>query len=115
MSAACPELGFRLVVSFANGTPQPTIEACRSVFEYDVLDRNSLFAIDLRSDYARRRSQEPNGETFSAVGARDWGYIVQREGDQATEADRKMIRDWIVARFEDATITVGPIVDLSEG
>lgn len=95
MSAACPELGFRLVVTFAASTAQSSIEACRSVFQYDVIDRNNLIAI--------------------GGGPREWRYTITKEGGQATDADRELVRDWIAQHFGDASISVGPIVDLSGG
>ena len=95
MTASCPELGFRLVVSFADATAQSSIEAIRAVFQQDAIDRNNLIAI--------------------GGGAREWRYTITREGGQAAEADRTLVRDWIEERCRDATISASPIVDLREG
>jgi uncharacterized protein YggL (DUF469 family) len=40
-------------------------------------------------------------------------YVVRREGSQATDADRRVVRDWSRRWAARATIVVGDLVDVS--
>ncbi len=81
------------MVTFAEGKSQSSIEALRSVFLSDIIDRNDL--------------------SCTGGGQREWHYTITRPGDQATDADRELVARWC-AQFSDMSCTTSTIHDVGE-
>jgi uncharacterized protein YggL (DUF469 family) len=93
MSAPCPALGFII-----------TIDLRPSVSEADI-DTLVDDLIDLL---------ESHGLQTGGGGDTTLEFVVNREGGQATDADRALVRDWAARWSDHAAISVGDIVDLSD-
>ena len=93
MSAPCPVYGF--VVSVV--LDAHTTDAQRTALMDDLID--TLEAGDL---------------LMGGRGDRVLEYVINREGDQATEADRQRVVAWAARWSDRGVITVSDLVDLSE-
>jgi uncharacterized protein YggL (DUF469 family) len=94
MSAPCPALGFVVTM-----TRRPNIGEA----DVDVL-------IDAFIDVL-----ESHGLQTGGVGDTTLEFVVSREGGQATDVDRTVVREWAAQWTAQANIVVGDIVDLSDG
>lgn len=92
MSAPCPVLGFVIRVTMAPAAAESDIDA--------LID--DLMAL-----------LETNGLVGAGEGDRTLEFVVHRDGSQATEQDREIIRAWSSRWTHDATVDVGPIADLN--
>ena len=92
MSAPCPALGFNITIA-----PRPTVDEAR----IDAL-------VDSLIDFL-----ESHGLQTGNAGA-TLEFAINREGGQATDADRALVREWAARRSDDAEISVGDIVDLGD-
>ena len=93
MSAPCPALGFNA-----------TVEPRSSMGEADI---DAL--VDDLIDFLESHGLQTNGANDVTL-----EFAINREGDQATDADRALVREWSARWSDDAVITVGEIVDLSD-
>jgi uncharacterized protein YggL (DUF469 family) len=93
MSAPCPVYGFVVSVVF----DARTTDAQRAALMDDLID--TLEAGDL---------------LMGGRGDRVLEYVINREGDQATEADRQRVLAWAARWSESGVIMVSDLVDLSE-
>lgn len=87
MSAPCPILGFIVTIAL----PDDGVAAVRDLV--DVLEAHGLTA------------RHGVGQVIELV--------VHREGSQATDADRAIVRDWAARWSGRATVTVGDLIDLA--
>jgi hypothetical protein len=53
-----------------------------------------------------------SGHGLEATGPGTLAFVVTREGGQATNNDREIVRDWSARWSNVASITVGDLVDL---
>jgi len=90
VSAACPAFGFELVL--------------RSTPGLDAAGRRAL-------EDALAATVASHGLSAARTGGR---YVITRDGGQAIDADRDVLRAWAAGRPEVAAATVGPLVDLHE-
>ena len=93
MSAACPALAFELVLRLTPGLDAAGRRALHDALAATVAS-HGLSAAG-RGDAAPR-------------------YVITRDGGQAIDADREVLRAWAAARAEVAEVAVGPLVDLHE-
>jgi hypothetical protein len=91
MSAPCPSLCF--VVTVRVGEHAPTADALR-----------------LLADFSRLL--DANGLSVRTLGLE---HVVCREGSQATDSDRSLVRLWAGQWAAVADVDVGDIVDMSHG
>lgn len=94
MSAPCPVLGF--VVMLAVGS-----EADRAPIAADLvetLERSGLTA-----------EPRSNGRTSGSL-----QYLVQRDGAQATDEDRALVRGWAARWVGRAETSIGDLIDLNQ-
>jgi uncharacterized protein YggL (DUF469 family) len=97
MSAPCPVLGF---VVRATMDPSATESDVDTVVD-------ELIAL-----------LERTGLVAGGGGKRTLEFVVHREGSQATDQDREIVRTWATehtATQSIATIAVGPIIDVNIG
>lgn len=93
MSAACPVFGFIVYAKLRPAVTDVEAGALRDDF-IDLLGANGL---------------------FTARGAeREFEYVVQREGDQATDADRQLIQRWADRWASAADVVVSDLRDLNQ-
>ena len=93
MSAPCPALGFNITVAPRSNMGEADVDALVD----DLID--FLESHGLQTDGARDTALE---------------FAINREGSQATDADRALVREWAARWSDDAEIRVGDIVDLSD-
>jgi uncharacterized protein YggL (DUF469 family) len=93
MSAPCPVLGFVVTVAIRPNVDEGDVDALVDEF------------IDLL---------EGHGLQTGGGGDVTFEFVVNREGGQATDADRSIVREWATRWSERAQIDVGDIVDLNE-
>jgi uncharacterized protein YggL (DUF469 family) len=93
MSAPCPVFGFVVHATLHEGSPD------------DAAD-------DLRNDFIEML--ESNGLMTGGGGHRTLEFVVNREGGQATNADRELVAAWAARWTRVATIAVSDLTDLSE-
>jgi uncharacterized protein YggL (DUF469 family) len=93
MSAPCPALGFVITVALRSSTGEADIDAL----------------VDDLIDFL-----ESHGLQTGGAGDRTFEFVVNREGGQATDADRALVRDWAARWADHAEIRVGDIVDLGD-
>jgi uncharacterized protein YggL (DUF469 family) len=91
MSAPCPVLGFRVNVTLDSNVPEPESEALVA----DLID-----------------VLEANGLGTGGGGHHVLEYVIHREGSQATEQDRALVRSWAARWSRCAMVTVGELTDL---
>jgi uncharacterized protein YggL (DUF469 family) len=91
MSGACPVLGFVVTVALDSAVTAPELDTLRNDL-IDLLETNQL-------------SREGRGHPVHE-------YVVTREGAQATEQDRVLVRSWAARWAHRWRITVGDLVDL---
>lgn len=92
MSAPCPTFGFVVTMALRPEIDEADVDALVDDF------------IDLL---------ESNGLQTGGVGDITLEFVVNRDGGQATDTDRTLVRDWALRWTEKAAIDVGDIVDLS--
>jgi uncharacterized protein YggL (DUF469 family) len=92
MSAPCPTFGFTVTVTMRDDVT----ESERDMFIDDLL---ALLA--------------PHGLSAAGQGDRVMEFVVRRDGSQATDADRTIVRDWAGRWTSRAEIDVSDIVDLA--
>jgi uncharacterized protein YggL (DUF469 family) len=92
MSAPCPVLGFVIHVTAHDSLPDADVDAL----------------IDDLIEFL-----ETCGLVGGGGGERTLEMVVHREGSQATEQDRDMVRTWATRWNGRATIDVGPLTDLN--
>jgi uncharacterized protein YggL (DUF469 family) len=95
MSAPCPLFGFRVLISLS---PQGSEANVASIADdlARLLEANDLIA--------ERRTVRDGGLE----------YLVTREGSQATDSDRTLIRAWAEQWRTRATVQIGDLIDLAE-
>jgi uncharacterized protein YggL (DUF469 family) len=93
MSAACPVFGFVVVAVLADNTPGTDAEAMVD----DLIE-----------------TLEAHGLMMGGGGDRVLEYVVNREGSQATDADRQPVTAWAERWRHAAAITVSELIDLSQ-
>lgn len=93
MSAPCPTLGFIVTVAIRSGVEAGDVDAL----------------VDDFIDFL-----EGHGLQTGGAGDMTLEFVVSREGGQATDADRALVRDWANRWSEKAAIEVGDVVDLGE-
>jgi len=93
MSAPCPALGFHITIA-----PRSTMGGA----DIDTL-------VDDFIDFLESHGLQTGGAGDTAL-----EFAITREGGQATDADRALVRDWAARRSDDVEISVGEIVDLSD-
>ena len=93
MSAACPRFGFVVTIIFADTASE--IEA-RSMIA-DLIE-----------------TLEANDLVIAGGGDRVLEYVVDRDGDQATDADRQLVAAWADRWRDSAAIRVSELVDLDQ-
>jgi len=92
MSAPCPVLGFVIRVVLHDSATDSDTDA--------VVDDLMAFL-------------ENHGLVGAGDGARTLQFVVHRDGTQADENDRQMVREWSRRWTTNATIDVGPLTDLN--
>jgi uncharacterized protein YggL (DUF469 family) len=92
MSAPCPVLGFSIRVSLLDATTDADADA--------IVDDLMAFL-------------ENHGLVGAGEGARTLLFVVHRDGTQADDTDRAMIREWSKRWTGNAAIDVGPLTDLN--
>jgi uncharacterized protein YggL (DUF469 family) len=92
MSAPCPVLGFVIRVALADLASESDADA--------VVDDLMAFL-------------ENHGLVGAGEGARTLEFVVHRDGSQADERDREMVRDWSARWTGRAKVDVGPLTDLN--
>src|SRR5215216_770885 len=91
MSAPCPTFGFVVAMKLRPNAAEA--ERATLVDEFiDLLERHGLVTGD-----GKGRARE---------------FVVSREGSQATDADRALVREWAAQQAHRAEIDVGDLVDL---
>jgi uncharacterized protein YggL (DUF469 family) len=93
MSAPCPALGFNITIALRSTMGEADIDTL----------------VDDLIDFL-----ESHGLQAGGTGDTTLEFAVNREGGQATDADRALVRDWAARWSDDAEISVGEIVDLSD-
>ena len=93
MSAPCPALGFVITVALRPSAGEADIDAL----------------VDDLIDFL-----ESHGLQTGGAGDTTLEFVVNREGSQATDADRALVREWAARWSDHAEISVGDIVDLSD-
>jgi uncharacterized protein YggL (DUF469 family) len=93
MSAPCPTLGFLVTVGIRSGVDDGDVDAL----------------VDDFIDFL-----EGHGLQTGGAGDTTLEFVVSREGGQATDADRALVRDWAARWSEKAAIDIGDIVDLGD-
>ena len=93
MSAPCPVFGFVVRMAMRPDTGEADIDILVDEF-IDILESHGL-------------QTGGGGDTTLE-------FVVNREGGQATDADRTLVRDWASGWGHVAEIAVGDIVDLSD-
>jgi uncharacterized protein YggL (DUF469 family) len=93
MSAPCPTLGFDITIALRSTVGEADIDAL----------------VDDLIDFL-----ESHGLQTDAASDATLKFAVTREGGQATDADRALVRDWASRWSDDAEISIGEIVDLSD-
>jgi hypothetical protein len=95
MSAPCPQFGFRVLISRLPSASE--LDAGEIADDVErVLSANDLVG-------ERRR-----------VGDGALEYLVTREGSQATDADRTLVRDWAARHQDRVAVEIGDLIDLHE-
>jgi len=92
MSAPCPVLGFVIRVTLGDLASESDADA--------VVDDLMAFL-------------ENHGLVGAGEGARTLEFVVHRDGSQADERDREMVREWSARWTERASVDVGPLTDLN--
>jgi uncharacterized protein YggL (DUF469 family) len=92
MSAPCPSLGFTLTLTLHDDVTED---------ERDVLIDDLMSAL------------ERQGLSAAGHGDRTMEFIVRRDGSQATDADRGVVRDWAERWAARADVDVGDVTDLT--
>jgi uncharacterized protein YggL (DUF469 family) len=92
MSAPCPVLGFIIRVALDDSTTEADVDA--------VVDDLMAFL-------------ENHGLVGAGEGARTLEFVVHRDGTQADDRDREMVREWSQRWTSSAVIEVGPLTDLN--
>ena len=92
MSAPCPILGFVVVLA---------LHADASSSQSDIMVDELIETL------------ESNGLMMGGGGDRVQEYVINREGGQATDADRDLVAGWAARWANVATITVSELVDLN--
>ena len=93
MSAACPAFAFELVLRLTPG-----------------LDAGGRGALQ----DALAATVASHGLSTAGGGDAVLRYRITRDGGQAIDADREVLRAWAAGRPEVAEVAVGPLVDLHE-
>ena len=93
MSAACPVFGFIVYARLRPTVTDVEAGALREDF-IELLDTNGLFT--------------------SRGAEREFEYVVQREGDQATDADRQLVQRWAGRWASAADFVVSDLRDLNQ-
>jgi uncharacterized protein YggL (DUF469 family) len=92
MSAPCPVLGFVIHITAHDSLPDADVDAL----------------IDDLIEFL-----ETCGLVGAGGGERTLEMVVHREGSQAAEQDRDMVKTWATRWTGRATIDVGPLTDLN--
>ena len=92
MSAPCPVLGFVIRVALAPSASEADADA--------IVDDLMAFL-------------ENHGLVGAGEGAHTLEFVVHRDGSQADERDRDIVRDWSTRWTQRATIDIGPLTDLN--
>ena len=93
MSPPCPTFGFTLTLTFAEGASEADYEA--------MID--DLFAM-----------LEQHGLTAAGHGDQaTLEFVVRRDGSQATDADRAIVREWADRGTDRVAASVGDVVELT--
>ena len=92
MSAPCPVLGFVIRVALADSSSDADADA--------IVDDLMAFL-------------ENHGLVGAGEGARTLEFVVHRDGSQADERDRDIVREWAGRWTQRATIEVGALTDLN--
>ena len=95
MSAPCPLFGFRVLISLSQQGSDANVATIADDLAR-LLEANDLIA-------ERRRGRDGGLE-----------YVVTREGSQATDTDRTLIRAWAERWLTRATVQIGDLIDLAE-
>jgi len=88
MTAPCPILGFTITITLHTAEREKILASL-----VELLDRNDL--------------------TGAVRGNRVVDVVVRREGSQATDADRALVRTWATDWSTGAQIAIGDVVDLT--
>ncbi len=94
MSAACPRFGFLVRMEPRTGAARDSFEILRANFLADVITPNEL--------------------ACTGGGERSATYTLSREGMQATDADRALVRRWAEEHAAELSVEIGPLFDLDE-
>ncbi|HVX41222.1 MAG TPA: 50S ribosome-binding protein YggL [Gemmatimonadaceae bacterium] len=92
MSGACPRYGFEVYLTPRAGIARDAFATLRANLLADVI--------------------EPNELTHTGGGEPAARYTLSRQGMQATEADRELVRRWADAHAAELSVEIGPLVDL---
>lgn len=92
MSAPCPVLGFVIRVSLFDSATDAEADA--------LVDDLMAFL-------------ENHGLVGAGDGARTLQFVVHRDGTQADDNDREIVREWSKRWNANASIDVGPLTDLN--
>ena len=92
MSAPCPILAFVVTIRIDDATAADTLRLTEDLNEF--LDRHGLTVTG------------PSGRTRE--------YLIRRDGAQATDEDRTLVRGWASRWASIASVDVGDIVDISQ-
>lgn len=92
MSATCPRYGFEVRMAPRAGAPRDAFATLRANFLADVVAANDFV-------------HTGGGETLAL-------YTLSREGMQATDADRELVRRWADAHAAELSVEIGPLIDL---
>jgi len=93
MSAPCPDYGFVLHATVDAGVSRETIDTL-------VSDLSNLL--------------EANGMAMGRAGDRTLEFVINREGAQATHADRKLVVEWTERWEQVGRFIVSDVIDLGE-
>jgi uncharacterized protein YggL (DUF469 family) len=89
MSAPCPTFGFIVHLE-----PRADVDRARIIRAF------------------MHEAVEDRGLRCAGLGARSLEYLIAGDAMQATDADRRAVLDWLGARNELSTFSVGPLVDV---
>lgn len=92
MSATCPRYGFEVRMAPRAGAPHGVFATLRANFLADVVAANDLV--------------HTGGGEASAL------YTLSRQGMQATDADRELVRRWADTHAAELSVEIGPLIDL---
>lgn len=92
MSAPCPTFVFTVTIAPHDGVA-PTE---RDAMSLELVELLELYGLTAMPGVGRVRE-----------------YVVLRDGAQATDTDRRIVRDWSKRWADRATIVVGDLVDVS--